>query len=87
MDRNYGEVSLATCRRCGQIWLCYFYEIEAFSGSGRWYRGPVGPETAADMTPDDAIPTLEAMDWLLYGGSFYDTAGAFTTRTKITLFP
>src|SRR5215211_4586612 len=37
LDSQLAEVSVLVCRNCGQHWLRYFYEVEAFTGSGRWY--------------------------------------------------
>jgi hypothetical protein len=39
MDGRFAQVSLLVCSRCGQQWLRYSYEVEAFSASGRWYLG------------------------------------------------
>jgi hypothetical protein len=36
---RYGEVRVDRCRSCGRLWLHYFVEYEAFSESGRCYRG------------------------------------------------
>ena len=35
----------------------YFYEVEAFTASGRWYLG--------------AITGLEGLGWYFYGDSYY----------------
>lgn len=71
MDRNYAEVSVVVCGSCGQHWLRYFYEQEAFTGSGRWYLGAVTPEQATAATADGAKSLLENLDWYFYGGSYY----------------
>ena len=39
MDSAYAEAAVLACRACGRRWLRYFYEFEAFTGSGRWYLG------------------------------------------------
>ena len=72
MDSRYGEVTLLICPDCGQIWLRYFYENEAFSRSGRWYMGPVNPAQIARITAENAKEILEGMDWYLFGGSYFD---------------
>jgi hypothetical protein len=71
MDRNFAEVSLLTCPVCGQQWLRYFYEVEAFTASGRWYLGTLTAEQAARLTTDNAKATLESLSWYFYGGSYY----------------
>lgn len=68
MDANYAEVSLLRCPACGQIWLRYFYENEAFSRSGRWYLGAVSRE----VTTEDAKAVLESLPEYRYGGSYYE---------------
>jgi hypothetical protein len=72
MDDRFAEVSVLVCPRCGQPWLRYFYELEAFSRSGRWYLGAVTSDTAARITPAEARSLLEGMGWYFYGGSYYD---------------
>lgn len=34
MDAGFAEVSVLACRECGQHWLRYFYEVEAFHRLG-----------------------------------------------------
>jgi hypothetical protein len=86
MDRNFAEVSLCVCGSCGRHWIRYYYEVEAFSKSGRWYLGPISSEQAAFVTADQARSTLEQLDWYFYGGSYY---GGETGRSSgpITLSP
>jgi hypothetical protein len=72
MDHHFAEVRLLICAACGQIWLCYFYENEAFSHSGRWYMGPVASSQIAVITAENARETLEGMDWYMFGGSYFD---------------
>lgn len=72
MDRHFAEVSLLTCPDCGRFWLRYFYEIEAFSRSGRWYLGALSAAQLARFTVDNARELLEELDWYFYGGSYFD---------------
>lgn len=72
---RFGEVSVETCRACGRHWLRYFLEYEAFSKSGRWYRGLISEDVAHTVTPSSAVAILENLDWYFYGGSYFDTAG------------
>lgn len=71
MDQHYAEISLRTCKSCGRIWLRYFYENEAFTASGRWYRGLVPPDQVDSVTAETAKDYLGKLDWYLCGGSFY----------------
>ena len=71
MDDNFAEVSLLVCPVCGQRWLRYFYEVEAFTASGRWYLGAITPEQAHFVTSRNAKAKLENLGWYFYGGSYY----------------
>jgi hypothetical protein len=72
MDEHFAEVSLLVCSECGQHWLRYHLEDEAFSGSGRWYLGAITAEQAAIVTAATARATLEALPWYWYGGSYFE---------------
>lgn len=72
---RYGEVSLQRCRKCKSLWLVYFVEYEAFSKSGRWFRGLISEEDAKTMESEDAANYLEKIDWCFYGGSYFKTSG------------
>ncbi len=72
MDSRFAEISVFQCRDCGRHWLRYFYEVEAFTRSGRWYLGCVTPEQFAGLTVENAKGVMEALDWYLYGGSYYN---------------
>lgn len=69
---RFAEISVFQCRDCGRHWLRYFYEVEAFTRSGRWYLGCVTPEQFAGLTVENAKGVMEALDWYLYGGSYYN---------------
>jgi hypothetical protein len=71
MDRHYGEASILVCPDCGRYWLRYFYEVEAFPASSRWYLGLIGPELAGTLTAGDAKATLESLEWYYYGGRYF----------------
>ncbi len=72
---RYGEVTIQTCRHCGALWLRYLVEYEAFSRSGRWYRGLVSADQLTGLFPEDAPTLLEALPWYFYGGSYFDSTG------------
>ena len=86
MDEHYAEVSLLACTLCGQLWLKYLYEMEAFTASGRWYLGAIDEEQASHMTAEGAKVALEAMSWYFYGGSFFGGKSGKTSG-KIFLNP
>lgn len=72
---RYGDVALLECRHCGAKWLRYHVEYEAFSGSGRWYRGLISEAQAQRITAAEACKALEQLDWYFYGGPYFGTAG------------
>jgi len=71
MERHYAEVTQLTCPVCGQNWLRFFYELEAFTASGRWYLGAIDAQQAANLTVENAQTILENLDWYFYGGSYF----------------
>lgn len=72
---RFGKVSVETCKRCGSRWIVYSVEYEAFSQSGRWYRGLSSPEMIIHLTPEGAVVALEGLPWYFYGGSYFETTG------------
>jgi len=86
MDGNFAEVSILVCSLCGQRWLRYFYELEAFTASGRWYLGAITAEQASLLTAENAKATLEGLSWYFYGGSYYEGKSGRTSG-KISLIP
>ena len=86
MDSRFAEVTIFQCRDCGRHWLRYFYEVEAFTRSGRWYLGCVTPDKFAGLTVENAKGVMEVLDWYFYGGSYYN---GLTGRTsgEINLIP
>lgn len=86
LDRRFAEVSVLVCRDCGQHWIRYFYEVEAFTGSGRWYLGAVTSEQLSTLSLEHAKGILEGLDWYYYGGSYYKGQSGRTSG-KIVLSP
>jgi hypothetical protein len=72
---RFAEVSIDRCKQCGSRWLAYQYELEAFSRSGRWYRGLITPAQAEQVAVPGALAILAGLPWYLYGGSYYDSSG------------
>jgi len=77
VDRDFGEVTVSRCKRCGQLWLNYLMEYEYLTGAGRWFRGPITPKVAASVTAANATKLLEKLDWYFRGGSAF--GGIFKT--------
>jgi hypothetical protein len=71
LDNHLAEVSVLICQDCGQHWLRYFYAVEAFTGSGRWYLGAITLDQFATLTVERAKTTLENLSWYYYGGSYF----------------
>lgn len=69
---RYAEVFLDRCHYCGQIWLHYTFVFESETASARWYRAPIGPELASQVTALNAARVLENIAWYIAGGSFFD---------------
>ena len=86
LDSQLAEVSVLICQDCGQHWLRYFYEVEAFTGSGRWYLGAITLEQLASLTLERAKNTLENLNWYYYGGSYYEGRNGRTSG-NIVLSP
>jgi hypothetical protein len=61
MDKNFADISVLVCQSCGQHWLRYFYEHEAFTASGRWYLGAITPTQFSILTTDNAKSLLEGL--------------------------
>ena len=74
-DPRGAEVSLETCRRCGQVWLKYLIEEPHYSRSGRWWRATVPPERRGEIGAANARAFVEAQPAGFVGGSFFDSTG------------
>ena len=79
---RFGEVSVETCAHCGEKWLRYFVEYEAFTASGRWFQGVLAEKDAPTITPENSIAYLESLPWYFAGGSYFGSTG-FKTMGKI----
>ncbi len=75
MDAFYADVFEAACRRCGQVWLRYQFEMESESRSGRWFLGAVEGE----VTVSGAKAQLEDLAEYWCGGSYFDGQVALTS--------
>jgi hypothetical protein len=81
LDSQLAEVGVLICQDCGQHWLRYFYEVEAFTGSGRWYLGAITPEQFATLAVERAKAVLEGLGWYYYGGSYFQGHNGRTSGT------
>jgi hypothetical protein len=68
---HYGEVSISTCKNCGRYFVEYFYEHEAFTASGRRFKGLIEKERITNFTPNDALTYLNSIGWHWASGSYY----------------
>lgn len=68
---RYADVDVNECVSCGQLWIRYFVEYEAFTNSGRWARGMIDEPTASIITPDAVPDFLAALPAYIYGGSYF----------------
>jgi hypothetical protein len=71
-DKDYGDISIATCQTCGNQWLNYLVEEEHISRSGRWWRVLLDKP---DITVNEAKGYIESRPWHFGGGSYYDSTG------------
>ena len=86
-NNRHADVRIDTCVTCGRKWLHYHVEYEAFSQSGRWYRGLLLENEVASLTPENAVQFLESLPWHIYGGSYFATSGRRGTgRIIVDLF-
>jgi hypothetical protein len=82
MDEQYGEVEILTCEACGQLWVKVLYELEAFTGSGRWYLGAITTEQAETLTAKAALAMLEGWTGISTGGVIMGGGWAGSRRDK-----
>jgi len=78
-DDRYGEVSFHRCNGCDRVWLHYLVEYEAFTRSGRWFRGLIDDSDMATVTPENAVSILDRLEWHFCGGSFF---GSISKRRR-----
>lgn len=75
ISKDYWEISIEECKKCHRKWLRCFTEQEAFSRSGRWYRGLISDEVAKTINTENAVKTLENLEWHFIGGSYFESSG------------
>ena len=73
---RFADITLEECKVCGVLWFKYLVEYEAFSHSGRWYRGVVTPGQAQILQPGQVVEYLEQLNWYIFGGSYFSSTGA-----------
>ena len=79
-DTTHGrnaQVAIQQCKLCQRIWIHYCVEFEGSSDSGRWYKGVVSKKDRPHITPENAVEYLESLEWYVYGGPFFESAGMF----------
>ena len=79
---RYADVWIDACVNCGQLWLHYQVEYEAFTCSGRWGRGMIDPVKAMTIRPEDATSFLAKLPSYIRGGSFFGKAEVVSGSTR-----
>lgn len=79
-NQRNGEVTVQTCKSCGKKWLNYHVEHEAFTASGRWFRGQIDNNELSRISAENALQFLEQLPWHFVGGSYYRSSGILSTR-------
>jgi hypothetical protein len=72
ISSNYEEVTIHTCKKCGQKWIKLFIEEEHYRKSGRWWRAPVNAKELKTISVESSKKFIESLDWCFVGGSYYD---------------
>ncbi len=80
-NSRFAEIRIYTCKHCGTQWLHYFVEYEAFSQSGRWYRGKITAAELTELTAEKTVDYLQGLESYIYGGSFFNTRGKYGSGT------
>ena len=80
---RFGDVSIYCCKKCSRLWLHYLVEFEAYSKSGRWYRGLIKSKDKKKIKSNNAIKYLEKLKWYLYGGDYYSISGKASGKILI----
>ena len=70
-DKNYGDVSVSRCRRCGRCWLRYLMEYEYLTAAGRWFEGEIAPDAADRLKAKHALKLFRNMESYYRGGSAF----------------
>lgn len=86
LDSDFAEVSVERCKVCGQYWLRYFYENEAFSRSARWYLGAIESSEAESVTIQSARAVLESLGSYFQGGRWFGE-GVAQGSGRVSLTP
>lgn len=76
-NNRFAEISTYVCKHCATQWLHYFVEYEAFSQSGRWYRGKITAKQLSGLTTETVVAFLESLESYIFGGSFFNTKGKY----------
>ncbi|MDN4037507.1 hypothetical protein [Massilia sp. YIM B02443] len=74
-DTHGADVSVLTCKHCGDLWLTYQIEWPHYRQSGRWWRVRVSPEKKHSLTTATAKEFVECSPEAFAGGSFFNSHG------------
>jgi hypothetical protein len=71
-DAHGGEISIATCRTCGQLWLSYLIEWPHYTKSSRWWRVALSAEQRDALDTENARAFIEQQAAGFVGGCIFD---------------
>jgi len=78
-ESQSGEIEILTCKFCGRLWLCVFYEPGVRDDDDRWYAGLIDKESIASIIKGDVLKNtlqyLEALNWYYTGGTYWVAIG------------
>lgn len=74
-DSLGAEITIDTCKKCGQSWLKLLIEQPHHSRSGRWWRVAVSAENSKTLVVANIRAFIEQQTECFVGGSFYESSG------------
>lgn len=82
---SIAEISLQTCKHCGNVWLKYLIEDPSRSGSRRWWRVLVPASQVPGITADNAKAFIQNQTECSVGGSYFGSTGSKISGRKIEI--
>jgi hypothetical protein len=74
-DSLGAEITIDTCKKCGQSWLKLLIEQPHHSKSGRWWRVAVSAENCKTLVVANTRAFIEQQSECFVGGSFFESTG------------
>lgn len=85
-DKLHGDVTIWTCKDCGECWLHYLVEYHFQTASLCWFRGPIEKREINNINAETALSRLAKLDWYFYGGSKFAGSGRASGPAPARLF-